>query len=148
MLYECMSVNLDYYRRRNDDGVKKDTGLDWWYLHDMWIICEWYLDDIWIICGWYVDDMWMICGWYLGDMWVICGWYLDDITHIYNLKINLILSMQTQKWYNSTNQVAFGENGSANKRSLEIWNFSRQLMSELTLYGNWQGDKKRDQKGY
>ena len=74
-----MSVNLDYYRRRNDDGVKKDTGLDWWYLHDMWIICEWYLDDIWIICGWYVDDMWMICGWYVGDMWLICGWYVDDM---------------------------------------------------------------------
>ena len=38
--------------------------------------------------------------------------------------------------------MPFGETGTANQRSLEILNFARYLISELSLVGNWQGEKK------
>ena len=38
--------------------------------------------------------------------------------------------------------MPFGETGTANQRSLEILNFARYLISELSLVVNWQGEKK------
>ena len=38
------------------------------------------------------------------------------------------------------------ENGKANHRSREVWNFARYLMSELSLVRNWQREKKREKE--
>ena len=40
--------------------------------------------------------------------------------------------------------MGFGEPRTANQKSREIWNFARQLISELLLVENWQGDKKKE----
>jgi len=40
--------------------------------------------------------------------------------------------------------VGFEETRTANQRNREIKNFARHSMSEHSLVGNWQGEKKKE----
>ena len=57
----------------------------------------------------------------------------------------LILNLYQQKCF--PQPIEWGlETRSANQRSREIKNFARHLMSELSLVGNWQGEKKKEKE--
>ena len=43
--------------------------------------------------------------------------------------------------------MGFGETITANQISQEIWNFARHLMSEFSLVGNWQLEKRQKKSG-
>ena len=65
-----MSVNLDCYKWRNDDGV------------NLWRrILDW-IGDIWMICGWYHPDITNISSRYHPHIIQISPTYHPDITHI------------------------------------------------------------------
>ena len=62
--------------------VKKNTGLDWWYLDDMWAISSRYHPHIIQLSKYHPHIIHMICGWYHPDITHISSRYHPHIVQI------------------------------------------------------------------
>ena len=96
-MYVCMSVNLDYYRWRNDDGVNLwRRMLDW--IGDIWMICGWFHLDITHISR-YHPHIYQISPTYHPDIIHISPTYHPDITHISSIYHPHILQISHGQYF-------------------------------------------------